>query len=172
MNDLKVRKIVILGLMLIISANTFSQGISKKEIRKKSDSTEFINIQRLIGSKNFEFSANQVLPQSSASLTLTTNEYWVKIKQDSIFCELPFFGRVYNINPFNTGGFYFSNIVTDYQVKVNQRKQKIEIVISSKNQNDYLKFFFTIIGNKNASLSVMSDNRASISYLGEMVESR
>jgi len=161
-----MKKIEVFCVMMLISMSLFSQGLSKKEIRYQADSVNFSNLQQLIETKNFEFSATQVLPQSSQSIVLTTNEYGVIIKHDSIFCELPFYGRAYSATPGERGGLHFSEPITDYKMEMSQLKQKIEIAISAKSQNDNFKFYFTITGKENGSLSVNSNNRSGISYWG------
>ena len=120
-----MKTIEVFCVMMLISMSLFSQGPSKKEIRHQADSVSFSNIQQLIETKNFKFSATQVLPQSSQSIILTTNEYEVIIKHDSIFCDLPFYGRAYAATPGESGGFHFSEQVIDYHMKVNEQKQKV-----------------------------------------------
>lgn len=161
-----MKTIEIFCVMMLISVSLFSQGLSKKEIKQQADSIAFSNLRQLIEMKNFEFSATHVLPQGSESIVLTTNEYVLIIKHDSIFCDLPFYGRAYQVTPGERGGFHFSKPVTGY--KTNMKNQKIEIEINTVDKNDFFKFFFTLTGNENASLSVISNNRSGISYWGEI----
>lgn len=165
-----MKSIEILCVMMLVSVNLFSQGLSKKEIRQKADSVAFTNLQQLVDNKNFEFSASHVLPLQGQSIVLTSDEYSVIIKHDSVFCNLPFYGRAFYVNPGESGGFHFSEPITNYQIKVNKHKQLIELEIDAKKTNDSYKLFFTLTGEENSSLSIISNNRSNISYWGNLKE--
>jgi len=155
-------------IVVMISTNLFSQENARKVRRKEADSIAFNNIVQLIESNCYKFAATQVLPHASQSIVFTTDEYFVTINKDSIHCSLPFYGRAYTVDPFEWGGFHFSAVITDYKMKVNNRKQKIEIGVTTKTRKENYKLFFTITGNKNASLTVASNNRSTISYWGNI----
>jgi hypothetical protein len=163
-----MKAFIIFCVLIMSSISLFPQGLSKKEIRRQADSTAFKNLTEWIGSRNFVFTATQVIPQSSPSRMLTTQEYTVVVKEDSVFCDLPFFGRAFSIAPGETGGFHFAEPIADYTIEVNMRRHKIEMNLKTKTRSDYFNLHFTIYSKKSASLSVISNNRSGISFRGEL----
>jgi len=53
---------------------------------------------------------------------------------------------------------------------VNKHKQLIELEIDAKKTNDSYKLLFTLTGEENSSLSIISNNRSNISYWGNLKE--
>lgn len=154
--------------VMLISVSLFSQGLSKKEIKHQADSIEFSNIQQLIDTRNYEFSVHQILPLGGQSIVTTSNEYSVVVKNDSVYSDLPFYGRAYRVNLSDRGGFFFSEPLTGYVTKCDTRKKTIQINFNVKSPDDDIRFNLTVTGKENASLSVISNNRSGISYWGEV----
>lgn len=118
----------------------------------------------LLSKRNFVFKAQTALPLGSQARPLTAG-YDLRITRDSITSYLPFFGRAYNINPFDTeGGIKF----TTTKFKYNQQKKKNtwQITIQPQNEPGVQQLYLTISPSGYATLQVISVNRQPISFNG------
>jgi hypothetical protein len=152
--------------LLFLSIQSFTQEPTKKEIRKQKETEEYNATVALINSKKFEFTANQALPQGSSSIDLTSNPNYLTIKNDSVYCEMPFFGRAYSVDYNGPGGYKVTGIIYDFEINNNTKKQSINIGLKLKGPTDNYQFRLNITRDKNATLTITSNNRASISYWG------
>jgi hypothetical protein len=166
---LRIKTVLLFGIMVTISANLFSQELSKKEMKRQADSIEFSNTLQLIETKQFIFSATQALPQGSPSIVLSTGEYSVRMKNDTIVCYLPFYGRAYSADLVQGGGFDFSGVIDEYEIAVNSKKHKIEITMKGRSRGENYRFHLSVASNGSASLSASSDNKSTISYWGDII---
>lgn len=147
---------------------TLSYAQSKKELRKVKSDTEFAAIQQLIETRDFVFTAEYVNSSLVGQKSLFTPPNTVKLQHDSIFCDLPFFGRAYNVTHFDQGGISFAGAISDTHVKINNRKKQITLKMKSRKPGDWFQLTFIIHENGNSSLIVSSQNRESISYWGKI----
>ncbi|SHG25558.1 DUF4251 domain-containing protein [Dysgonomonas macrotermitis] len=125
------------------------------------------NIEK-IESRNFTFTARNATPMSGRSITLTDN-YYLKISPDSVQASLPYFGRAY-VAPTDARNLGISFVSTDFDYKVEQKKNTSEITIVpkdlSKIQQSGLKLILSLGNSGYGTLSVISTNRQSISFYG------
>jgi len=157
--------------MMFFFLPSFSQETNKKELREQRETEEFNSTIELINSKKFVFVAFHALPQEGPSIDLTTNPNQLVLKDDSIFCDMPFFGRAFNIDYNDRGGFHFSGVMESYKKDENTKKMKIDLKFKLKTTSDSYQFLMTITGSKSASLTIISNKRVSISYWGKINES-
>ena len=169
-DNYEAMKKLFLIILLFSFIQSFSQEISKKELRQQKEQEEFNSTISLINSKEFEFNANQALPLNGPSIDLSTNTNQLIVKNDSLICDMPFFGRAFNIDYNEQGGFHFSGTISNYKKDIHSKKKKIELKFNLKNQSDSYQFHLTISFNKNASLTILSNNRAAITYWGKIDE--
>ncbi|MBP7509423.1 MAG: DUF4251 domain-containing protein [Prolixibacteraceae bacterium] len=163
-----MKKIFILSILLLLSAPLFSKNECIKRERHIKDSIEFADLLNMAESKSFLFSTEQVLPMSASAIHVGGDGYYVTVRNDSVFCELPFYGRAYNVNLNERGGFHFEEPIINYKLKVNNKKSKIDITIKVNIPRDNVVLHFTLTGKENSSLSVTSNNRSNISYWGDI----
>jgi hypothetical protein len=154
--------------LLFTAVLSYPQNTSKGELKKQKETNEFNNTAQLIDSMQYEFIADYALPQSGSSISLFSNPNFLKIEGDSVSCYMPFFGIAYKVSFNESGGFHFYGKHNEYTQTINKKKHKIEIEFIAKEKSDRLHFFLTISENKKATLSINSDNRAAISYWGEI----
>lgn len=154
-------------LLLLASFVSFSvraQEKSKKELKQERELKKQNEIKELIDSQNFVFEAQKATPQGGRLLNLDYNTYFLKFKAESATCDLPFFGRGYNI-PYNgDGGIKFEG--KPENIKVETKKNNTILKATVKGKNDVYDLFFTIFYNGSATLNINSNNRAPISYDG------
>jgi hypothetical protein len=162
-----MKKILLISL-LFFAFHSYSQEMSKKELKNARKSEEFNATVALVNTQDFKFSANKALPLEGPSVDLTTNPNYLIIKQDSVYCSMPFFGRAFNIRYNEPGGFHFSGITEDFKIVKDSIKMTINLSFRYKDSSDSYQFQMSINNMENASLSILSNNRASISYWGRL----
>lgn len=139
-----------------------------KKSREEKRQTQFAETVKLTESGNFIFEADRALPQSGAPVDLTTNYGFLKIKEDSTaVADLPFFGRAYSVDYGGNGGIEFSGKMEELEYSKNSEKKTISYSFKVKD-DDYFRISFDISYSGDASLNVISQNRSSIRYYGDI----
>lgn len=123
------------------------------------------SIKKIIESRDYIFKAQTATPQSGRTRQLTS-EYTLKILEDSIIADLPYFGRAYSA-PANLvgGGFQFTSIKFNYKA-VPGKKDSWEINIKPEDTNGGENMSLTVYNNGRADLKVTSRDRQFISFSG------
>lgn len=154
-------------LMLSLSIPVLAQEKSKKELKAERELQKQKEIENLISSKNFVFEAQKVIPQGGRLLNLDYNTYFLKFNETKTTCDLPFFGRGFNV-PYGggDGGIKFEGVPENIQIEKKKKSYNIKAFVKGK--EDVYNLFFTIFFDGGATLSVNSNSRSSISYDGEI----
>lgn len=153
-------------LLSFLNFSVYGQEKTKKELKAERELKKQKEIEALIDGKNFVFEAQKVTPQGGRLINLDYRTYFLKFNTENTTCDLPFFGRGYNIGYGSDGGIKFEGKPED--IKVSERKNGWNLKTVVKGENDVYTLTFSIFTNGKASLTVISNNRASISYDGEI----
>lgn len=158
-------KLSILLVLCLLNLSVFAQQKTKKELKAEKELQQQKEIEALIDSKDFVFEAQKVTPQGGRFIILDYNTYFLKFNTEKTTCDLPFFGRGFNV-PYGggDGGIKFEG--TPENIRVEKKKNSYIFRATIKGKNDVYDLLFSIFNNKTASLSINSNNRASISYDG------
>jgi hypothetical protein len=135
---------------------------------KKDKKAEIKNI---IEARNFVFKAQTALPTAGSARQLTS-DFDLRVSKDTIFSDLPYFGRAYTppLNP-SEGPLRF--ISTDFQYMVsNKKKGGWDITITPKDLQDPRQLTLSVFENGSASVMVTSFNRQPISFNGYITAQR
>ena len=84
---------------------------------------------------------------------------------------MPFFGRAYSTEYGQGGGIEFEKAKIEnesFKVINKRKKHYIEYKFNVRNRNDVFNFYVEVYGNGKCSVNVTSNNRASISYSGDL----
>lgn len=164
---MKTKTFISLMLLSFLTLPALAQETSKRELKAKRELQKQKEIEALINSKNFVFEAQKVMPQGGRLLNLDYNTYFLKFNEAKTTCDLPFFGRGFNV-PYGggDGGIKFEGVPDNIQIE--KKKKSYNIKATVKGKDDVYNLFFSIYFNGGATLSVNSNNRASISYDGEI----
>jgi len=157
--------IVILFSAAVLSAQE-TETKSKKQLKAEKKAQQIAEIKAVVESKNFVFEARTANPMKGGSRTLTS-AYDVTLKNDSVFCYLPYFGVAYTANIGSSDGpLTFDQPVKTYDMETDKNGYVVEV--KTTNKNDAIEFIFHISETGSTSLSVNSTNRQSISYFGDI----
>lgn len=157
---------ILLMLFCFFSFDGFAQEKTKKELKQERELQKQKETEALINSKNFVFDAEKAYPQSTRMLNLDYNTYFIKFTSENVVCDLPFFGRAFNVGYGADGGIKFEG--KPEKIKVEQKGKKYLIKTTVKGTNDVYDLLFTIFYDGGTSVSINSNNRASISYDGRI----
>ncbi|WP_428228583.1 DUF4251 domain-containing protein [Flavobacterium sp.] len=163
---MKTKLSLLLMLMCFLSFPVLAQQKTKKELKAESDLQKQKEIEALIEAKNFVFEAQKVNPMGGRFIILDYNTYFLNFNTEKTTCDLPFFGRAFNVAYGGDGGIKFEGIPE--KIKVEKKKKSYTIRTSVRGKDDVYDLMFSIFFDGGATLSVNSNNRASISYTGEI----
>lgn len=157
---------ILLTLFCFFSLDGFAQEKTKKELKQERELQKQKEIQALIDAKNFVFDAEKAYPQSGRMINLDYNTYTLKFNADNVVCDLPFFGRAFNVGYGSDGGIKFEGKPEKIIVENKGKKYTIKTTVSGK--NDVYDLLFTIFYDGGTTVNINSNNRASISYDGRI----
>lgn len=158
---MKASKCMLLGMIFIIAA---SPATAQSRSEKKAQTERAVK--QAIDSKNFVIDVDYMQPMKGNSRPLTSN-YSLKVKNDSVFSYLPYFGVAYSA-PYGGGkGLIFNAPVSEYQTEY-LKKGKVRISFDTRNEEDYYQYRLTIFPNGSTSISVQPNRKQAISFTGNM----
>lgn len=167
------------GFIAIVSLLFFACGSNKKitdeELMAFKNTIENSKISFEATSANPVAFANVrglegLLPPGSnlANINLVNNPNYFRIKNDSIFFDLPYYGELQMGMGYNRDtGLKFEGVAKKKSTDFNPKKENYTITYSIATENETLSMFFTLFPNKTARLDVNSSNRTSIFYYGD-----
>ena len=145
--------------LLMVNDKTMAQDADKGQ--------QASAMQKKLDTRQFVFVAQTVIPQRG-SLRQLTSTYDLKVSNDSLVCNLPYFGRAYTapIDP-SSGGFNFVSTSFDYTVKP-RKKSGWDVLIKPTDKKDVQQMLLNVFANGSASLQVISNSRQPISFNGNV----
>ena len=142
--------------------------ISKKSKRLKAKIEKIQYIDSLINSKTFQFVADRALPQGWESVDLTTNFNFLKFDPELTESYMPYFGRAYSADYGGDGGIKFKSKPSEYKIGKAKKGNGYEINVTVSDTHDMYKLTLFVSPEGSASLNINSNQKSSISYMGEI----
>lgn len=145
-------------LFLFIFSSVFSQEKGEK-------------LKKLIDAQEYTFNVTSATTQGGRTIQLTS-EYDLIVSKDSITSFLPFFGRAF-MAPYNPtdGGIKFLSKDFTYDKSV-KKKSGWSIFIEPKDVDTVNSLRLNISENGYGTLSIISNQRASISFYGFVISNK
>jgi hypothetical protein len=145
----------------------FAQEKTKQQLKEEKKIAKQKQVQSLIDSKEYEFVAVTAYPQGTRSIDMVSNPNYLRIKNDSVFSEMPYFGRAYaGVGYGGSGGLDFKGPVQDFSITKNKKDYTIKAKV--KDNSDSYTIILTVFFEGNASLTINSVHRNSINYRGSI----
>lgn len=163
---MKMKLSILVLLFSFFSIQGYAQEKTKKELKAERELQEQKETEALIDSKSFVFDAEKLMPQTGRMIILDYNTYFLKLNQDNVTCDLPFFGRGFNVGYGSDGGIKFEG--KPENLKIEKTKKYYSVKMTVKGKDDVYDVFFKIFFNKQTTLSINSNNRSFISYDGNV----
>lgn len=161
---MKMKLSILVVVFSFLSTQIHSQEKTKKELRAERELQKQKETEALINSNSFVFDAEKMTPQAGRMVNLDFNTYFLKFNADNVKCDLPFFGRGFNIGYGSDGGIKFEG--KPENLKIEKVKKYYNIKMTVKGKDDVYDIFFKVFYDGGATLSVNSNNRSFISYEG------
>jgi len=162
-------KITFITLMMIfILGSCFAQENTRKAKREQVKLERTRQTESLIKSGEFVFTATRALPLGGGSIDLTTNTNYVKFHQNRIESYMPFFGIAYNVDYGADGGIKFAGKPKEFKMVANSKGKGYEISATVTGKMDIYQLSLFVTPEGSATLLIISNNRNSISYSGEI----
>ncbi|WP_243232620.1 DUF4251 domain-containing protein [Flavobacterium pectinovorum] len=141
---MKIKLLVLLVILSPLSLPVLAQEKSKKELKAERELQKRKEIQALVDSKNFVFEAQKVIPQGGRFLNLDYNTYFLKFNETKTTCDLPFFGRAFNV-PYGggDGGIKFEGVPEDISIEKKKKSYNIKATVKGKDDVYYLFLLFS-----------------------------
>jgi len=165
---MKTRIFLSIAFLIFIFGAAFSQEKSKKELKEEEKLMKQKQIEELINTKNFVFKGRWALPMGAKQIDLSTNPNYVKFNPDLMDGYMPFFGTA-------TAGIGFGS---DNTIKFKEKPESFNIVKNKKNfqidakvkgETDVYRISLSVTFEGSCSMSIISNNRSTISYQGEIL---
>jgi hypothetical protein len=167
--------------MFIIAVVLCNCGLTKNPISAE----EKAKVGQLIADKHYEIVSQWAKPSVSTAfmqvansgilqpgstagnISLTGNNNYVRIKNDSVFIELPFFGERQMGGGYNANtGFSYKGLYADYKESYNDKKQYHTVSFLVKEEPESLQFNINIYASFKTAIMLRSSHRTFISYDG------
>ena len=165
---LKSLFITLFVLFMVYSSEAQSRREIRRAEREKRRTEMILKTDSLIDNMQFTFVARQALPQKGRNVSLTTGHYSLKFFPDSINSSLPFYGRAYNVSYGGDRGLFFSGNPDKYEVEKLKRDKGYLIKTTVKGDRDEYRLTLTVNYGGTANLTITSNNRASMSFFGDI----
>jgi len=174
-----MKSIFVLALICFLSYSCTSS--------KSATPAELEALQTLVASRKFEIKSDWANPMatnalmslqkaglfpvgsSANSVSLLGNPNYLRIKGDSVFADLPYFGEVQSLSYSNDGsGIQFETLLEDYEVERNEKSQNYKLKFKAKGRYESFNVFLTFFPNGRSSMRISGTKRNSIEYTGEV----
>jgi hypothetical protein len=161
---MKTRISFLMILMSLILTSAFSQEKSRKELKEEESLRKQAETEALVNSQNFVFVAKYALPMGASQVDLTSNPNYVRFNPDMMDGYMPFFGTA-------TAGIGYGDPTIKFKDKpitfnIEKKKKNFQIEAKVKGENDIYRLSLSVLPEGGASLSIISNNRGTISYQG------
>ena len=162
MNRKKLISILTLFLTLVMFGSCAS---SAERVAQKAEFARKVKV--ALDKRAFKISVNRMIPMSGSGRNVSYG-YSVEVKNDSLFSNLPYFGRAYQV-PYGGGkGLTFDAPIIHYQESQKKNGSR-QIDIEVKNEEDTYNYHMTVYDNGSSSINVQAREREGISYSGEVI---
>ena len=153
-------------LMSLVLISAFSQEKSKKEIKEEEKLQKQIQIETLVNSNDFVFVAKYAMPMGARQVDLTSNPNYVRFSPDLMDGYMPFFGTATSGIGYNDPTIKFKDKPETFNIE--KKKKNFQIDGKVKGENDIYRISLSVMFEGSASMSIISNNRGTISYQGEI----
>lgn len=184
---MKIRSLLISLLIILLGCKTIPN-----EEDLASESSEFKALKTLVDSRNLVFEAqvaypfqtnniidvsNELMSQTenaNGRFSLSANEDYLELKHDSTSARLSYFGelRTSGYSDARDTNIEFNNTVSDYKVKINEKKRHISMSFKVKNDTEQFNIKLLLFSSQKGNLTVYGSNRTTIRYDGEFRPSK
>lgn len=150
-----------LGLLLMSPISLSAQNKEEKKQERAQMVKEYIE------TKCFKIEPRSAITMNGRNISLNSR-FSLTVRNDSIFSDLPYFGRAYSL-PYGGGeGLNFESKILEYKQSIG-KKGNYEIKFSTRTNEDYYTFRIDIFDNGSSNINVNMQKKQSIDFIGDLV---
>jgi hypothetical protein len=161
---------IYLSVFLLMTAilPVIGQVKGKKQIREEESQRKMAETENILNTKIFTFVAQWAYPVGGGQIDLRTNPNHVSFDPEQLEGFMPFFGTGYvGLGFGGESGIRFNDKPIEYNTSRTKKYFLIEAKV--KGVNDVFRLALTVTAEGRADLSVISNNRSTIRYSGEIM---
>jgi len=165
---MKTKSSLLFVVLMYLSLTTaFSQEKSKKELKEEEKLQKQAQIEALINSNDFLFTAKWAMPLGARQVDLTSNPNYVRFNPEQLDGYMPYFGEA------TAGVGYGGDLTIKFRDKpevfnIEKKKKNYQVDAKVKGEYDIYRLSLTVQFEGSASLSIISNKSGTISYQGEI----
>jgi hypothetical protein len=141
---------------------------SNKEAKELKKEEQYQTLIKLIDTQQYMFRGSKAKPQKGGQIDLSSRDNFLNVDGENATADMPYFGRAYSSSLSLDGGINFDDQMESYEVSRNDKKRRVIIKFKVNATYDNYNCTLTVTGLNSASLSVISNKRQTISYIGEV----
>ncbi len=139
------------------------EAVSAEEAKAKRQAELAEEIKEDMADRHFLIDVRQMYPQSAPAQTLAST-FTLELSGDTLYSNLPYFGRAYHV-PYGGGdGLHFTAEIFDY--KLRRVKDCWRTTFSTRHEGDTYVYTIDVYDNSAATIGISSNNREHISFSG------
>lgn len=163
---LRVRSLLMLSLVMLV-LSLHSCGTAKEPLSSET----WAQMENVITSGNFRFDAVWAEPIGGrvSRIDLTGYNAYMTLQGEDVQMELPYFGQrqVAQVAGSNQG-MQFQGKARDMSTSRNERNNSFDLDFKARNQSENLQCTLQLYSGMQAALTINSNQRSSIRYVGEL----
>lgn len=161
-----MKKLVFWGFIALLSVLAFHSCRSALTAAEKEKIAA--DVRNAVEISDFTFKATYAYPTGYRSIYLSPY-YDVKVSSDTVKAYLPYYGRAYRapVSP-EEAGYRFTSTDFEYRVNKGKKKGNWSVMITLRDLNRPVTFYFDIWENGTVRLDVSDTDRQSISFQGDL----
>jgi len=149
----------------IASGQNSDAALSKKERR----ALELDKVVSLIESGSYVYTIQSINPTGARTIQ-ATSLYTMKAVNGNYEASLPYFGRSYQASYGGDGPIEFSGAPENLEITRNDKKNSVNVTFSIKGEKDIYRISLSVGYSGYGTLTVLPQNRQTISYYGLVSE--
>lgn len=146
---------------------TFTSCSGLKNNVNKVDINE---LHQIVTKEKVEIENNWAYPQGSNNISLIGNPNYIRLNKDSIDVSLPYFGVRQSGGTYggNRSGIAYNGLMNNLSLQKNYDKGNLELKFEAEQKGENLNFTITMSPTGKTRTHVISNQRTSISYQGNI----
>lgn len=152
-------------LLLILIFSLMSCGGTKNAKEQET----FAKLKNMLHNQAFEIENEWADPLRWNMINLIGNPNHIRFSKDSVDIFLPYFGERQMGGGYGDrhGGIVYRGEPKDLSIEENEKKQKITLKFSGRNENEILRFIIILYPDGGANTTINSSQRDAISFRGD-----
>ena len=154
------------GLIFVMLAALFAVACARTASRHDTKAETERMVQTRLDAKDYMIDVQRAIPMTGPTMALNSH-YTLRIKGDSVYSYLPYFGRAYSV-PYGGGeGLIFGGVIRDYEHMAGKHGAA-NISFEVRTKEDLYRFTLDVYPDGSTYVTVTPNNRQGINFQGTL----